>query len=86
MRFAVTCNYLDRPVQATLGFYLSYLAGFVQGKTGLMIHTKVNFMENVTFVLLFYAHRVIVLTKDYFFFFSRMWFKRGLIYLIVLLK
>lgn len=32
-----------------------------------MIHTKVNFMENVTFVLLCYAHRVIVLTEGYFF-------------------
>lgn len=33
-----------------------------------MIHTKVTFMENLTFVLLCYAHRVIVLTKGYFFF------------------
>lgn len=68
MHSAVTCNYLAHPVQTTLGFFLSYLASFVQEKTGLMIHTKVNFMENVTFVLLCYAHRVIVLTKGYFFF------------------
>lgn len=70
MHSAVTCNYLDHPVQTTLGlffFFLSYLASFVQEKTGLMIHTKVNFMENVTFVLLCFAHRVIVLTKGYFF-------------------
>lgn len=33
-----------------------------------MIHTKVTFMENLTCVLLCYAHRVIVLTKGYFFF------------------
>lgn len=68
MHSAVTCNYLDHPVQTTLdGFFLSYLSSFVQEKTGLMIHTKVNFMENVTFVLLCYARSVIVLTKGYLF-------------------